>query len=496
MLQKTGTVWWWDGGAVSTESIGSGDGGGYVSVVADSTTTHRMFGLGNANQSASYSDIEFGLHLMDNGTLEILESGNNRGNVGSYSVGDVLKVAVVSGVVKYYRNSTVIYTSLGTPSYPLYLDTSFYTPGSRLVGALLCAGSKCTSTPEYTSYYTFGGTLVGMRRANATAGNGQFRIVGDHLGSTTLIVDTASPPNVVQRQYHKPYGETAWQYTDTSTGGEILTNVGYTGQRTDEESTGLMFFNARMYDPALSAFASADTIIPDENDPATYNRYSYVLGNPLSLHDPTGHSPKLPTNPRRAPVTYNSMRQLTYKHMMTTIGAPGYGPGDSIFIGIRKLMHSDELRPDLRARDILTGLAIWGTMVNEDGPWDMKSYLGDQMGIDQAGTPETGTDPVYFHMPGTPENVRTEFNIFGNIWYGFVGSAAGIDAGVLLGAAAGVDIYYHGEPNQPDLVAVLLGIKLWELYHDHLQDLTDEVFDRYIQGMAKYATHTKPSNVD
>ena len=151
----------------------------------------------------------------------MLESGVSRGSVGSYSVGDVLKVAMEGGAVKYYRNSTLLYTSGVKPSYPLYLDTSLYTPGANLVGALLCAGSSCTSsrtTPPYTSYYSFGGKLIGMRRANYSSGNGQFRIVGDHLGSTTLVVDTASPPNVVQRQYAKPYGETAWQYTASSTG--------------------------------------------------------------------------------------------------------------------------------------------------------------------------------------------------------------------------------------------------------------------------------------
>jgi RHS repeat-associated protein len=235
-----------------------------VSVVADATNNHRMFGLGNTNQSVSQADIEYGLHLADNGTLEVLESGTIRGSVGSYSVGDVLKVVVKSGIVKYYRNGTLLYTSGVTPSYPLYLDTSLDTPGANLEGALLCAGSSCTAsptTPPYTSYYMFGGKLVGMRRANYSSGNGQFRIVGDHLGSTTLILDTLSPPNVVQRQYSKPYGETAWQYTASSTGGASLTNIGYTGQRTDEDSTGLMFYNARMYDPVLARFVSPDSIV-------------------------------------------------------------------------------------------------------------------------------------------------------------------------------------------------------------------------------------------
>ncbi len=89
-----------------------------MSMVADATNTRRMFGLGNTNQDATSTDIEFGLHLVDNGTLEVLESGTSRGSVGSYSVGDVLKVAIESNSVTYDRNGTLLYTSAGKLSYP------------------------------------------------------------------------------------------------------------------------------------------------------------------------------------------------------------------------------------------------------------------------------------------------------------------------------------------------------------------------------------------
>ena len=115
--------------------------------------------------------------------------------------------------------------------------------------------------------------------------------------------------------------------------------LNYTGQRRDE--TGLLFYNARYYDPAIGRFISSDTVVPgnasggmdgvalrpltvafhepgfisklnQENqfgpwytlsddarqqvgsswgpsNPQALNRYSYVLNNPMRWTDPSGH---------------------------------------------------------------------------------------------------------------------------------------------------------------------------------------------------------------
>ncbi len=139
------------------------------------------------------------------------------------------------------------------------------------------------------NYYSFGGKGVGLRRSGWPSGNGPYRLVGDHLGSTTLLVDTATPPSVIQRQYHKPYGDIAWQWTL----GGSLTSLGFTGQRLDTD-TGLMYYGARFYDPALGYFASADTMGVDKGMSQSRNRYAYVLNNPLTYNDPTGHQRAIP----------------------------------------------------------------------------------------------------------------------------------------------------------------------------------------------------------
>ncbi|HEY32480.1 MAG TPA: hypothetical protein G4O10_05180 [Dehalococcoidia bacterium] len=76
-----------------------------------------------------------------------------------------------------------------------------------------------------------------------------------------------------------PYGSTR--------SGDVPTDKKFTGQRLD--GTGLYYYGARHYDPAIGRFISADTIVQDFANPQTLNRYSYCVNNPLKYTDPTGH---------------------------------------------------------------------------------------------------------------------------------------------------------------------------------------------------------------
>jgi hypothetical protein len=50
-----------------------------------------------------------------------------------------------------------------------------------------------------------------------------------------------------------------------------------------------MYYNARYYDSAIGRFTQPDTIIPDQFNPQSLNRYSYVRNNPVRYTDPMGH---------------------------------------------------------------------------------------------------------------------------------------------------------------------------------------------------------------
>jgi RHS repeat-associated protein len=62
--------------------------------------------------------------------------------------------------------------------------------------------------------------------------------------------------------------------------------------------TGLDYFGARYFASTQGRFTSPDPLLSSgvPEDPQSWNRYSYVLNNPLALIDPDGLSSELPCN--------------------------------------------------------------------------------------------------------------------------------------------------------------------------------------------------------
>jgi RHS repeat-associated protein len=55
------------------------------------------------------------------------------------------------------------------------------------------------------------------------------------------------------------------------------------------DALGLIHMNGRVYNPVLGRFVSADTYIQAPENSQSFNRYTYVINNPLSLTDPSGN---------------------------------------------------------------------------------------------------------------------------------------------------------------------------------------------------------------
>jgi RHS repeat-associated protein len=148
------------------------------------------------------------------------------------------------------------------------------------------------SAQTVTKYYFAGAQRIAVRKSIVPQSSTLTYLLGDHLGSTSLAVD-ASTGEVVETRY-KPWGEVRY----TTPNKTLPTRFTFTGQYSyvSDEATdlgsagfGLMFYNARFYDPALGRFSSPDTIIPGENISQSWDRYAYVGNNPVKNTDPDGH---------------------------------------------------------------------------------------------------------------------------------------------------------------------------------------------------------------
>jgi RHS repeat-associated protein len=82
-----------------------------------------------------------------------------------------------------------------------------------------------------------------------------------------------------------PYGKVLREYVNTGSGAERF----LTTQHERDKETGLDYRGARYYDSDISRFLSLD---PLAREFPSWSAYNYVVGNPISLIDPTGRSPE------------------------------------------------------------------------------------------------------------------------------------------------------------------------------------------------------------
>lgn len=107
-----------------------------------------------------------------------------------------------------------------------------------------------------------------------------FYLHPDHIGSVSYITNEIGE-EIYQRRY-SPFGMVL-----DSSGQDIDLNIGYTGQEEDSE-VGLVHLGVRQYDPSLGRWLTPDIMVPTLTQPQSFNRYGYVMNNPVNFVDPSG----------------------------------------------------------------------------------------------------------------------------------------------------------------------------------------------------------------
>ncbi|PJB55188.1 MAG: hypothetical protein CO098_17620, partial [Bacteroidetes bacterium CG_4_9_14_3_um_filter_41_19] len=109
----------------------------------------------------------------------------------------------------------------------------------------------------------------------------------DYQGSFETI--TNHKGTVVEKLSYDPWGRrrnpTNWTFTNVTESYKF--DRGYTGHE-HLDQFGLINMNGRMYDPMLGRFLSPDNYVQAPDYTQNFNRYSYVLNNPLKYTDPSG----------------------------------------------------------------------------------------------------------------------------------------------------------------------------------------------------------------
>jgi RHS repeat-associated protein len=163
-------------------------------------------------------------------------------------------------------------------------------------GGLAYEREVTSSKDESRHYVSVGGAVVAVVKTLNTGGTLNGTVSSDpamtqywHRDALGSIVVVSHANQAVERMAFD-----AWGRRIQSTGANDATlnpahgDRGFTGHEHLDELA-LVHMNGRIYDPLIARFLGADPVIQSPDDLQNFNRYSYVLNNPLKYTDPDGN---------------------------------------------------------------------------------------------------------------------------------------------------------------------------------------------------------------
>jgi len=129
------------------------------SKTATELASTRMIGLSPTNANADYTTIAYAFNQYYYAALNVYESGVSKNGSVAYAAGDVLKIERLEGIIRYYKNGVLFYTSATPSTSALLIDASFYTEAAG-VQYLRTSFIKKTSTVMRNFDYDHAGRLL------------------------------------------------------------------------------------------------------------------------------------------------------------------------------------------------------------------------------------------------------------------------------------------------------------------------------------------------
>ncbi len=243
-----------------SHSIKSGDN--FISPAVKSSTNISSV-LSTLVLNTDYSDVK-----RFNATTQTWESYVG----GAFTKFDVGKGYNIIGL----RNASFSYGKTETITTFVYDSTGARVKKTAAGTTTVYLGKDYDVTGSLSTKYIF---LGDRRVASRDSSDVKLYFHEDHINSSNVITDSSG--NQAALYEYDPYGSTV-----THTGATDVKHR-FTGQEADD-STHLYNYNARLYDPQLGRFITADPTVQRPADPQDLNRYAYARNNPIRFTDPTG----------------------------------------------------------------------------------------------------------------------------------------------------------------------------------------------------------------
>ncbi len=204
-------------------------------------------------------------------------------------------LAFIYGPEHQRIKQTVSLTGSGTSAY--FAGSTWYLNGEDGQALSYEKEIRTNGTIEEKHYVSAGGVVFALFASrsgtlNGLAATSTSYLHHDQLGSIAAITDENGV--VQERLAYDPWGKRRFIMATPGLPDALDAIV---GQRTDRGYTmhehldeiGVIHMNGRIYDPLMGRFLSSDPFIQSPDNLQSYNRYSYVMNNPLYYTDPSGY---------------------------------------------------------------------------------------------------------------------------------------------------------------------------------------------------------------
>jgi RHS repeat-associated protein len=249
-------------------------GSGYFEY--DSLGNIRKKDLGARKVTVNYSN---------NRVSNSIDTGGWGGNTGTRtfshdSRGNVTRAGGINFAYDYADQPTSISGSeSGQYRYDANLKRVKSTVGGKTIYNVYDSAGKLVHIDNVTSNKKTDYISIGQMTVARVENNVPTYLHNDSLGSP--VTGTNASGTVLWRERYTPYGVTL------DNAGANDDQAGYTGHIKDSD-TGLVYMQARYYDPVIGRFYSNDPI--GFRDVHSFNRYAYANNNPYKYTDPDGEN--------------------------------------------------------------------------------------------------------------------------------------------------------------------------------------------------------------